>query len=119
KTGYSTDIELLRPFITSDSPAERTVGYIAYQTGPFMMIGDVLYSALERELLLAKTEHETRPMWQLLVAIALFATVTDPEEIQFLRFDLVPILGELSSISSADVGGQCKSKLRGLIDIYP
>lgn len=119
KTGYSPDLELLKPYLESDSPEERTVGYISYQTGPSMMIGDLLYSSLDKELKFAETASETRPMWQLLIAIALFATVTDAEEIQFLDFDLGPALSLLESLTSVDVGGQCKMKLRGLMNIYP
>src|SRR5205823_2406156 len=99
-------------------PEERVVGYIAYQTSPFMWAGREFYAALEREVSFAERVRETRPLWQLLVAVALFATVTNPEELQLLEFDLRPILSRLEARPDLDPTSECKEKIRVLIGTY-
>lgn len=118
KVGYHPTVELLTPYFESEKPEERVVGYIAYQISPFMWAGREFYSALEREVSFAERARETRPLWQLLVAVAFFATVTNPEELQFLQFDLRPLISRIDVRKDLDPTGECKEKMRGLVETY-
>ena len=83
-----------------------------------MWVGNDLFRAVDREVEYAIESNETRPLWQLLVAVAVFATVTNPEEVQFLSYDLRNALQLLEQVPTLDPDNQCKEKLRGLIMTY-
>ena len=69
------DSTFVEPYVVSDDPRERVVGYLAYQIGPYMGVGSLWRKALEKEIDYAMSSNETRPMWQLLVCLALFGAV--------------------------------------------
>jgi hypothetical protein len=117
--GYLPTPELVEPYIRSDLPAERVVGYFAYQMAPYMWSHNLWHEALERELKYAITARETRPLWQLLVCLALFGVITNPEEMQFVHLPLPEALNRLRAARKVDPGGECAAKIQSLISVFP
>ena len=118
-TGYVPNAALVEPYIISEEPSERVVGYLAYQMAPYMGVGELLHRTLEKEINYCTNSKETRPLWQLLVCVGLFGAVTNPEEMQFVNLPLRHALASLQRADGVDVGGQCAAKLNALIAVFP
>lgn len=118
-TGYTPSSELVEPYLQSQEPSQRVVGYLAYQVAPYMGIGQLLGECLVTELEYALGAKETRPLWQLLVCLGLFGAVTNPEEMQFMALPLKEVRESLQRDQHVDVGGECGAKLTALMTIFP
>lgn len=118
-TGYTPSSEFVEPYIRSEDPLERVVGYVAYQVAPYMGIGKLLSKCLEKEAEYALHTKETRPLWQLLVCVGLFGAVTNPEEMQFMNLPLSDVRDSLQRHEGVDAGGECAAKLTALMTIFP
>ena len=118
-TGYAPSSEFVEPYIKSQEPSQRVVGYLAYQVAPYMGIGNFLGEYLTTEVEYALRSKETRPLWQLLVCLGLFGAVTNPEEMQRMNLPLEKVRDALQRHEGVDAGGECVSKLTALMTIFP
>jgi hypothetical protein len=108
--------KLLTPYLLNDSPSFRVVGYLAYQITPFTdaKIGLNLVVCLSKEKTHASIKKETRPLWQLLVCLHKLLEITDNREI--ILYSLKEMLSFLESKDDIDRGGQCKQRIRNLLN---
>jgi TIR domain-containing protein len=109
------------PFLRSGNAAYRVVGYLAAQA--LVKISDntpdwiiELTAGLARERREASERNETRPLWQLLVALDLAASSGIPRyERDFARNALNDMLAFLRANSHMDPGGECKHRLQQVL----
>jgi hypothetical protein len=118
-TGYTPSADFVEPYLNSEDAALRVIGYLAYQTAPYLGIGQVFGECLIKEVKYALNTKETRPLWQLLVCLGLFGAITNPEEMQFMKLPLQEVKHALEQEKEVDMGGECVSKLTALIAIFP
>ena len=114
-------IDDVTPFLRSGNAAYRVVGYLATQalvktsdnTADWTM---ELTAGLARERREASERNETRPLWQLLVALDLAVTSGIPHyERDFARNALNDMLAFLLANSHIDPGGECKHRLQEVL----
>jgi hypothetical protein len=109
------------PYLASPDAAYRVVGYLAVQVAneqgldlrswlPELMIG---FSREQREAL---ERYETRPLWQLLVAVGdvISQRPRDPER-GYLREAMHDMQTFLQHNTQVDPGGECKKQLNYLL----
>jgi hypothetical protein len=116
------DSKLLTPYLLNDSASFRVVGYFAYQIKPFTdaKIGLNLLACLNKEKTHASIKKETRPLWQLLVCMHRLLTMsadrvnTDNRDV--ILYSLKEMLSFLESKDDIDRGGQCKQRIRDLLN---
>ncbi|MBS0150253.1 MAG: TIR domain-containing protein [Nitrospira sp.] len=107
----------LLPYITSNSAAHRVTGYIAYQMSPQLSMCMDFVASLRREREEATHNHETRPLWQLLVCIghALSAEHQDSGHAALL-IALSEFDRWICNEPSIDLGGECKTRIQLLLE---
>jgi hypothetical protein len=110
-------------YVKADSADRRILAYLCLQarprgaTDPFLR--DEVIGAVDVETAYAEATRETRPLWQALSALAIFATVVNQEVAFSARTGLSPVLDRLDQRADIDPGGECKAKLRLLCHTYP
>ncbi|WP_422080264.1 toll/interleukin-1 receptor domain-containing protein [Ulvibacterium sp.] len=112
------NIEIIKPYILNEKASYRVVGYLAYQIKPFsnqQIILDFL-SSLKIEKQEAIKNKETRPLWQLLVCIELLSELDN--DVSILIESLSMFLNFMEENQSIDLGGECKDRIRYLIEMY-
>lgn len=109
------------PFLRSGNAAYRVVGYLAAQA--LVKISDntadwtiELTSGLARERREASERNETRPLWQLLVALDFAVSTELPRyERDFARNALNDMLSFLRANSHIDPGSECERRLQEVL----
>jgi hypothetical protein len=109
-------------YLASPSPYERIIAYFQLQ----MRLDKARLSSLADcfflEGFLASTQKETRPLWQLLVAIGnpFYPISTEIDEVakRKVLMAMRHCLEWLELDGSVDKGGQCKNRLRQLIERF-
>jgi hypothetical protein len=100
-----------------DDPLRRVVAYVRFQMQPSAQAAHVFPVALQQETSLANATHETRPLWQLLVAIgvSIDAQIVQAHELPLLRVALratAMLLETMAGTQHVDSGGECRLRLR-------
>jgi hypothetical protein len=112
------EVELL---LASTDPNQRIIAYFQIQNRPEPRHLESLAECFFIEGFLATKQKETRPLWQLLVAV--HSVSRDLGDLNFVAKHKVHIgmhyiLDWLEADPSVDRGGQCKARLRLLIPIF-
>lgn len=105
-------------YLASPNPNERILAYIQLQKWPDSSRLSNLADCFYLEDFLASTQKETRPLWQLLVAVDFLyrmSTETETDKRKILMA-MRHCLEWLEADASADPDGQCKARLRQLIE---
>lgn len=106
--------------LNSLDPNIRIPAYIQLQVEPRPPFLSKLLDCLWIEQFYARRKKETRPLWQLLVAIEKYKNQLDAaaaiQERERTRMMLEQTLVFLRSDGSIDLGGECKERLRLLIE---
>jgi hypothetical protein len=111
--------ETLLEGLNSLEATARIVAYVELQVRPRANIVSDLIDCLWLEQLEARRANETRPLWQLLVAIQRCAFLPNdpirPDDLKRLELLMKHCLQFLESMVSVDPGGECKERLRLLL----
>jgi hypothetical protein len=101
--------------LESGDPDYRIVAYAELQVRPQRQLLRALLDCYSREKELALRSHETRPLWQLLVAtdtwLGSFQRGSPPGDIEELRKVLADMLEFLKNNPTIDPGRQCRTRL--------
>jgi hypothetical protein len=117
RSGVKPDRDNLLPLLRSLDPAERVVGYLAFQSQPIPGMGLDLIEALAMERSEAVKHKKTRPLWQLLVCftILLSSKASSTTDRNLIRLNLRDFLQDPLSDPSIDPGGQCRRRINDLV----
>jgi hypothetical protein len=102
--------------LSSFDPNLRVPAYIQLQTRPDPKYVAQLSNCFWLESYLTSTQKETRPLWQLLVAVErCYQKLSDDSLKKHLILSMRHCLEYLDSNATVDRGGQCKERLRLLL----
>lgn len=121
EAGIRPQLAHVIPYLASPDAVYRVVGYLATQVAAAQGV-DLRTWSLElaacfgREQRHALERHETRPLWQLLVAVGNVINQNPPEPDRSYLRDAMRDTGTfLHQNLQLDPGGQCKARLRKLL----
>jgi hypothetical protein len=106
-------------YLGSPNPDERILAYFQLQKRPDPSRLSSLSECFFLEGFLASRQKETRPLWQLLVAVGiLYPMSTEADAKREILMAMRHSLEWLEANKSIDRGGQCKTRLRLLIERF-
>mgnify|MGYP006285897707 FL=1 len=103
--------------LSSIDPNMRVPAYIELQVRPISQLSDQLIDCFLLEQWLARKQKETRPLWQLLVAVEKLITSSQVFDSDRVLFALNQTLHFLQSDDSIDPGKQCEKRIRHMLVI--
>ena len=115
------DPESIRNAAIDTDPAHRVAAYVALQMRTYGRLSEMFSAALHREVAEAATRAETRPLWQLLLAIefAVESQSIDVTSVAALTASVsssLAVFERLAEGGSVDPGGECRARLLELSD---
>lgn len=103
--------------LASFDPNMRVPAYIQLQARPDSRYIAQLINCFWLESYLASSQKETRPLWQLIVAVQLCSRngLNDESLKRRLIFTMRSCLAYLEADETVDIGGECKERLREVL----
>jgi hypothetical protein len=118
RKGVSITGEEVELFLRDPNPDLRIIAYIQLQAKPDLSRLSDLANCFFLEGFLASTQKETRPLWQLLVAVEfLYRSSTKVNDAAKHKAGMAMrhMLEWIEADATIDPGGECKDRLRRLI----
>jgi len=111
----TTQDRFVQSFVTDPTSEWRCIAYAFLQVRPVIHHPNLLIQSLDIEHGLAKSEHETRPLWRCLSAIRRIVDRPGNRFPASLHEKMRTIHRELLTMPDVDPGGECKRILSNLI----